>query len=366
MEAVNNEVSNALSTAINTASASAVAPTPPIVSEESAPKKLVKPAKILVREHVRTVNKPAATAESEFGGGEVDDPEEEAEVADDEESPKPATAAEAVPSKHSTYIFRMAKDLGLTDAEIDQYETGELGAYVHGMVRHLQSEASRGQPRGPQQVEPVAEVEEPITIENEDDIAPEIVREMKADKQALRETNKRLERMERMLAQNAQQTYAQQLDSAFETLESPEIFGTGPITGMTRGDLKAQRRMMVESSLRQSPIRGLSIAEAVQRRAKELFPMAAAPKKTAELADDDDTPIEPRPEPVNRIAKTDPLVVRKKKWIEEGPVAVPTKRAGAKEPKGVNSAKKHFLQSLRSQGLDGVSSAVGEEDDAIG
>ncbi len=366
MDAANNEVSNALSTAINTASNAAVAPTPPIASEETAPKKLVKPAKILVREHVRTVSKPAATAESEFGGGEVEDPEEEVEVSDDEESPKPATAAEATPSKHSTYILRMAKDLGLTDGEIEQYEVGELGAYVHGMVRHLQSEANRGQPRGQQHVEPVAEVEEPITIENEDDIAPEIVREMKADKQALRETNKRLERMEKMLAQNAQQTYAQQLDSAFESLNNPEAFGSGPITGMTRGDLKAQRRMMVESSLRQSPIRGVSLTEAVQRRAKELFPTAST-KKTpvAEAADEDDTPIEPRPEPINRL-KTDPLTVRKKKWIEEGPVAVPTKRAGAKEPKGVNSAKKHFLQSLRSQGLDGVSSAVGEEDESIG
>lgn len=370
MDAVNKDVSKALTSAVE----SVIAPPEPVpqTAAESLKKtKKPKPVKHLVTARAAKAAKPKPTAaDLEF------DTDEETEVVAPQEA-EDAGAAASVPaaaelpqSRHSAAILGLAREVaGMTDEQAEQYEPGELGAYVHGLVRQLKENVSRGQPanangfRDPvAEPAPVAEVDEfselgldPDNFTTDHQVAlRRMVQNERATKKEMAELKKQLAAVAQQNQTREQQAQFAAIDAAFDATKNPTVFGTGP--HYTIKPEQMDLRNAVIDSLNKRPIPGIPFAAAVQRRAAQLFPKPATapgyvePTARVEAVNDEDTKLE-----------ADPLEARKKKWVEEGPVATPTRRAGHKERGTVANVKKMFVDNARAQGFLGVTEADNED-----
>lgn len=253
----------------------------------------------------------------------------------------PAPAEPAAP-KHSGRLVRMARDLGLSDEEINSTPTEQLDDIVYHLNRQaLQSarEASRTETFHQSQDRRAAPQEEPVAPEapdeygldlDESQYAPGLVRALKEvagkSKREIEALQKQVRSLEEREKNRQQESVTRQLDRLFEKADKPTLFGKGGRHELAAEGPEYMRRIAVLSAM--DRMKEGTLAEKFQRAVTMLYGQAPQPS-----------------EPANGNQLSD----QQKRW-NDAALAKPTQRQ-SEEPKGEAKALKSAARYMRENGI---------------
>lgn len=273
-----------------------------------------------------------------------------------EPTPEPAKP------KHSAYLLRMAKEFGLSDQEIEEQTSDQLGNLIYHLTRQRGAWENAGprtqvSPPGPAGANPPPvpkQEEEPfeqLLTELEGGEYPVDERIAKSLK-ALAPSLKRVKELEQQVAsfsakekEREAQALEQLFDAAFDSLPAKfqAVTGKGGIRTLT--DPKhAQRRASILAAAgidlqRDNPAQ---VTAKLQQATEALF---------------GDFLKEPEPPPAKELQQ------RQERWVQ-GNLARPTHREH-NEPKGPRRATRAVAEKLRAMGTDANGEPEGEEESTL-
>lgn len=285
---------------------------------------------------------------------ELDDTFPESKTAPQAATAPPATPEPATPPRnpdgtfakkpHSQHLIRLATQLGMTEAEINDTPSAELREAVRDMqmealLRQSQNNTASNAVRQDVPAPPAPEEEYQL---DEGQYDPGLVKAHKYLVGELAQVKAQLAQIRDYHIQQQNQTIGEQIDGTFERLNIPAL-GKGKRHDFKQDSPEYRRRVAVLEEANR--IEHGSMAEKIEKAAKTLF----GESKPAE--------------PVSTSASTE-LSQRsptQEAWIN-GTVAKPTQRAPAKMPHGVQRAYKTIGEKFREKNLtedsfDGIEEA---------
>lgn len=293
-----------------------------------------------------------------------------------------APAASGSPPKgaggkfHSTRLVLQAKALGIPDEELADIEPKELqgvinAARIEQALGRRESEIhskmqSTPQPEPAQPVVQNAPPEQEFDWGLNDDGTPlkaedyplvtrtlvKMVQDLKAE----------LSGIKGYVQNEANSKAATIVDQGFKDLGPgfERIFGKGNGDELHEGNPAAFKlRLQVLKDLKENPIKGARGEKAIAQRARELFGHLADVTQTEASPAPPAAPTVPEPKP-SKNGTPAPEAITRARW-NAGVTAAPSNRNGAKEPKGVGTAKKAFQAGMAER--QAVLAASGEADD---
>lgn len=270
----------------------------------------------------------------------------------EESTPAPSTpetpAEETQPvvsekPKHSRFLILQARDLGISQEEIDDTPTKQLERVVYYLNK--QQRQRPDEPKVEAKTAPVVEEDMDLGID-EAVVEPSIVKAMKKLAKGQKDKDAKIAALEQELGTVKQnesrreaQTAAERIDAGFGDLgpEYESIFGKGRGNEMEASDRCLHRRRAVLQSLNADPPKTGTLRDNVRRRALELFGQPDAVQ--AETPEP-----EPKPAPSKKKGPT------QEEW-NEAALARPTQRANSSEKYGVKRAEKAAHEFLKSKGV---------------
>lgn len=275
------------------------------------------------------------------------------------------TQESPVPQRHPSYLVRMARDLGLSDEEINSTPTDHLGqvvqlaqANIQKFVNQRMAEDEANKRSFLQQQQPTpkpVEAEEEISLAGLDESlhSPEIVGAFRQLAAANKTAAKRIKELEGRLSQGEQREQArhqmtrnQEIDAVFASL-GPQIEkhigkGTGqqvktgnPVAFQNRLRLVARVAALekTEQSLGNSDF---SFADELKNQARSMF----------------NVPVEEsEDEPAPALSAEEQLLQQRRAEWNGGTVARPTQRRQGQEPAGPAKARKSVAKALANAGF---------------
>lgn len=286
--------------------------------------------------------------------------------------PKAPAASETPPApKHSRRVEQMARDLGISQAEIDASTPDELDAAVYHANRalHLERErqyreasqhqavAGRQPPTPPAEEDlPWGDIQDPDTgarrQAKDSDIAEPLVRVLRQQDRAIKELQRQLAHLQQRDQSRENETRSERIDRFFAG-QDKSLFGEGPLADLPEDSPERERRLAVWGRSARAArgdeaaaIRGLGAS------LKVLYP-GAAPSAAASSAAAPPAPEKPR-DANGRYTK------EQERWLD-GPVARPTHRGNAEEPLGKQRATNKLASLMDEAGQGGGETALEAE-----
>ncbi len=231
---------------------------------------------------------------------------------------------------HSPRLSRMATDMGMTQAEIDELNPDALEAVVEQEYRRARAESAAQRTQkgvldavepgdSPPEVPPAKPEEIDLGID-ESQWDPTIVGLFKSQAQKIASLEARLNAVQGHQQAQVNASLTERADAVFG---QHELLGKGKYHELTPDSPEMQRRNAVAMLVRADKSR-LSLEQKLTKAIETLFPGAAAPTAPTKAS--------PTPE----------------EWAEAG-LARPTQRNGSPEPKGPKRAKQAVAAILREQ-----------------
>lgn len=270
-------------------------------------------------------------------------------IEDDDPIDQEDTTVETTPAKRkpSPYVISLARDLGVSEADIANSSADELDFVVTQLSRQ-QIAASRGQQ--PKQDEPAprpkskarlhaeklkAEGYDDVFVQAFNDIADEQEAKDAEHEKTLREYRAEVLNLQESGRRNSQQEFDRQCEAAFTALNLPDIFGSGTF-GELDQDEKDRRLTVVRAALERQKVSGGDLGQLIGKVTRVIY--RRKPKKAAAEPVDPSAPI--RVEPAKKPTKAE-------EW-REASLPKPTRRGNSPEPTGkaeaVAALKKRFRE----------------------
>lgn len=296
---------------------------------------------------------PAAPAPAAAPAAEAAAPEAPAAT------PPPAARPAAAKHEHNETVARMAADLGVPQAEIDQTPPDQLGRLVYHLNRQAQLSRGTQLTPPPGQLSPPTQLprdpgtgrflpkgaEPPAAVAPEDDLGlPEgeydpalvkVLKEQRAEIRRLKGLEQRIEHLSRREQKREVETVADRFDKKFAEHEA--VFGRGRGRELDGNSAEYQRRIAVLAQIDRDPRPG-SFEQKFDRACQLLFGTLA-----------------PAPAPAPAAAPAADELRRRQEQYDRGGLARPTHRG--QEPRGERKALQTAARVMREQGL------LSEEDD---
>ncbi len=295
--------------------------------------------------------------------------------------------------KHSPRMLRLAAHVGLSAQEIEAATPDELEREVRAIQleqQQLALEHRLQSTRPPSNNPATAPKAEPPLVdwgEFEDEVEGAKVKKPFKDvvhenfRKVIESQAKRLKDMEEKLGQREQTEQQKEvaakirlLDEGFAALGPAyePLFGKGEGLKLPPKEGAMLRRRAVLKSLESDPPEEtLTVVQAIQQRAKELYgerkakPAPAAAADTLDYPELDDLPDEPPAAPPRRTPPKDPASGRftREVW-DDAPLPRPTQRRNSPEPAGKAKAVKHLAERMAANGqLPSYGTRPSEEDE---
>jgi len=242
-----------------------------------------------------------------------------------EPEPEPEPPPAPAKPKHSRLLVSAARQVGLTDDDLEDASPEDIRLAIQLRQQEAVERAKTAKVKAeePEEEFDWGEIEDDDNPGKtrkirEDEVAPGIVKNIKAQAARTRKIEAALAEVSRS-AQSSEQakTYAR-IDAVFAGLKNP-LFGSGPVDALTPGGPEHARRNMVLNAALRMPSAKADL-EACIREAAKVFaiPTAAAPKAETEA---------------------------EREWKDAG-LARPTSRKPVAEPKGTKAAEKAVAKKL--------------------
>lgn len=264
---------------------------------------------------------------------------------------------------HSRTVLRLARDLGIPQAEIDSTPAEDLEDRVYWLNRELTRQRIAANNPAEKPVEKAPEKpavdEDDLGLGDESDYDPKMLALLKAQQKKLKELEKaksehdqKVKAFEEREAARAQQSANDRIDAAFAGLgeDFSGVFGKGKAERMDGNSAEFQRRiavLRVAETMKQGSLEA-DLAAAV----KVLYPSGATAARTNKAeADHTEEPATPEGDELSPRQK-EALKKRQETW-RNGGTAKPTHRTEKEEPKGERRAVRAVAELMRTNGMLG-------------
>ncbi len=239
-------------------------------------------------------------------------------------------AGRFVKPTHDANLIELALDLGVPQEEIDASSPTELTR----LVKLLNKQALRSRnattedARRPEPPAPEFDDDSPLGIEGEEEIAPQILKGMKAQRKELRELRQHIQAGERQRQDESNTAYA---DRMFSEHGDPAKVGSGGVSALKANSPEQLLRLAAVDTAIRLAGQGATAAQQIAKL-PEALKMLGAVKGAAPVTDP--TALE--------------LQARREAW-DQGGLRTPTHRKPREEPFGPKRAARAVAAHLRDK-----------------